>query len=164
LVQTVGEVNVPKTTNPGLLTKLLSSAMFSAFLSDLGKLTATGLTKPECDRNKDWLDGIADAVAAIPEPETGKRILDRCWEIKEVYDHWNYPEHQPAVRAELRKKLQDKVSKLSTTFAKRTELLEKNLDMLVYRKYYDVTEELVEALPDKLTEMRKTLSRFPHMR
>ena len=155
---------MPKTRNPGLLTKLLSSAIFSAFLSDLGKLTATGLTDPECQKNKDWLDGIADAVASIPEPETGKRILDRCWEIKKVYDHWNYPEHRPEVRAELRRKLQDKVSKLSSTFARRTALLEENLDILVYRKFYDATEELVKQLPDKLTEMRKTLSRFPHMR
>lgn len=155
---------MPKTRNPGHLTKLLSSAVFSAFLSDLRKLTATGLTDPECQNNKDWLDGIADAVATIPEAETGKRILDRCWEIKEVYDHWNYPEHRPEVRAELRKKLQDKVSKLSSTFAKRTALVEENLDLLVYRNFYDVTEELVKRMPEKLTEMRKTLSRFPHMR
>lgn len=155
---------MPKTKNPGHLTKLLSSAIFSAFLSDLGKLTATGLTLPECQKNKDWLDGIADAVAGIPEPETGKRILDRCWEIKEVYDDWNFPEHRPEVRADLRKKLQDKVSKLSSTFAKRTALIEGNLDLIVYRKFYDATEELVKQMPDKLTEMRRSLYRFPHMR
>jgi hypothetical protein len=156
---------MPKTRNPGLLTKLLSSAIFSAFLSDLGKLTNTGLTDKECQNNKDWLDGLADAAAGIPEPETGgKRILDRCWEIKEVYDHWNHPEHRPEIRAELRKKLQDKVSKLSYSFARRTSFFEENFDLLVYRKFYDATEELVNKMPDKLAEVRRSLYRFPHMR
>lgn len=155
---------MPKTTNPGQLTKLLSSAMLSAFLSDLGRVTLTGLTESECDANKNWLDAIADAVTGIPEPEgPGKRILDRCWEIRKVYDQWNFPEHSPQVRAELRRKLQDKVNKLATAYGKRTELLEENLDIVVYRNFYDATAELTRKLPDKLVWMTKSLGKFPHL-
>jgi hypothetical protein len=156
---------MPKTTNPGLLLKQISSAVFSAFLSDLGRVTQTGLTEKECDANKDWLDAIADTVAVIPELDdaVGKRILDRVREIKKVYDHWNFPQHSPTVRAEARRKLQDKVSSLAATYGKRTVLLELNLDKLVYRKFHAATSELVDKLPDKLPEVRRTLARFPHL-
>jgi hypothetical protein len=155
---------MPKTKNPGQLTKLFSSAMFTAFLSDLGRVTLTGLTESECDANKAWLDAVADAVTGIPESEgPGKRILDRCWDIKKVYDQWNFPEHSPGIRAELRKKLQDKVNKLSSAYAKRTKLLEENLDVLVYRNFYDATAELTRRLPDKLVGMTRNLAKFPHL-
>jgi hypothetical protein len=156
---------MPKTTNPGHLLKQISSAIFSAFLSDLGRVTQSGLTEEECDANKQWLDAIADTVAVIPEPDdpTGKRILDRVRDIKKVYDHWNFPEHSPTARAEARRKLQDKVSNLSAAYGKRTVLLEKKLDRLVYRKFYSATSELVGKVPNKLAEMGRTLARFPHL-
>ena len=153
---------MPKTTNPGHLTKLLSSAIFSAFLSDLGELTQTGLREAECNFNKEWLDAIGDAVATIPDPATGgKRILDRIREIKTVYDHWNFPEHSPEVRAETRRKLQDKVLKLASTYAKQTSQLEEDLDGIAYQRFYASTAQLLEKLPSKLKNMRLTLAKYP---
>jgi hypothetical protein len=155
---------MPKTTNPGHLTKLLSSAIFSAFLSDLGELTASGLKDEECNANKEWLDAIGDAVATIPTPvRGGKTILQRTREIKTLYDHWNFPEHNPEIRAETRRKLQDRVSKLAGTYGKQTAQLEKDLDTIVYQRFYASTQQLVSKLPSKLRHMRTTLARYPHL-
>jgi hypothetical protein len=155
---------MPKTTNPGHLTKLLSSAIFSAFLSDLGELTASGLKDDECDANKEWLDAIGDAVAAIPAPvRGGTTILKRIREIKTVYDHWNFPQHKPEVRAETRRKLQDKVTKLADTYRRQTAQLEKDVDTIVYQQFHASTLQLVSKLPTKLRHMRTTLARYPHL-
>jgi hypothetical protein len=158
---------MPKTTNPGHITKLLSSAIFSAFLSDLQRLTDSGLKKPECDANKEWLNDITNAAAALPESNPpAKTILDRCNEIYDVYDKWNYPERSPAARDDLRRKLQYKVQNLATAYGQRIERFEADLDLEVYRNFYDATERLLnnKLVSDKLAFTRRALARFPHLR
>jgi hypothetical protein len=153
---------MPKTQKPAHLTKLLSSALFSGFLSDLGELTKTGLTEDECNANKAWIKSIADAVTGMPEPlSPGKTILDRCNDIYKVYDIWNYPEKDPVHREMLRDKLRNSVRDLSLAYGKRIKFLEPLLDKVVYRGIYSATQVMLDKMPNKMRYVRRALSDFP---
>lgn len=153
---------MPKTRNPGLLTKNLSGHIFGAFAVDLVRYLDAGLTDAQCNANKVWLQQIAAAAASLPDSGLfGKKIFQYCDAVTEEYDHWNSPGGTPDVRRKYHQRIKKKINKLSGAYRRRTALLEKDADISVYLAFYAATEQLIRALPDLVTTVAKTLSKYP---
>jgi len=153
---------MPKTTNPGHLTKNFAGHVFSAFARDLVKHVERGLTLEQCNANKQWLREIAAAASGLPDSELwGKKIYERCDAVTNEYEQWNSPEGNPASRDKYLGRIKRKINKLAGTYRKRTALLQEKADIKVYLAFYEATEKLVNTVPDLLGEIAKTIVKYP---
>jgi hypothetical protein len=155
---------MPKSRNPGLLTKNLSGQIFGAFAVDLVAHLDKGLTDAQCNANQLWLQQIATAASTLPDSGLfGKKIYQRCDAVASEYDNWNSPAGTAENRRKYHQRIKKKINKLSGAYRRRTALLEREADIAVYLAFYSATEQLVRALPDLVTTVAKTLSKFPKL-
>lgn len=153
---------MPRTANPGHLTKHFNTQIFEAFAHDLGKYNDQGLPDAAADTNKQWLHDMAAAASMIPDGELrGKRIQQRCEAFAAEYEEWNARNATQENRSIHYRRLRRKADKVARTYRHRTALLEKKTDPAIYQAFYQATEKLVNALPDTYSEVPETFGKYP---
>jgi hypothetical protein len=156
------EAIMPRTSNPGHLTKHFNTQICEAFSMDLGRYIEKGFPDNESEANRQWLRDITAAAAAIPDAELrGKRVQQRCEAIAETYDRWNARDGTPELRARHHRRIRRKVDKLAYTYRRRTALLEQKADPAIYRAFYEATEKLLQATPTVWSAVPQTFAKYP---
>jgi hypothetical protein len=156
------EAIMPRTHNPGHLTKHFNTQICEAFAIDLGKYIEQGFPDKEDEASRQWLRDIAAAASTIPDGELrGKRIKERCDAIAAEYDGWNSRNGTREIRARHHRRIRRKVDRLADTYRHRTALLEKKADPAMYRAFYEATEKLVSTLSNTLSAVPQTFAKYP---
>ncbi|MEN3294428.1 MAG: hypothetical protein V7642_3681 [Burkholderiales bacterium] len=153
---------MPRTSNPGHLTKHFNTQIFEAFTADLGKYIDQGLPDAATETNRQWLQDMTAAASMIPDAELrGKRIQQRCEAVAAEFDQWNARNGTRENRAAHQRRMRRSVDKVARSYRRRTELLEEKTDPRVYLAFYQATEKLVRALPDTYSEVPERFAKYP---
>ena len=154
------------TTNPGLLAKNFSSAYMRGFLNDVSRAEDYGHSRTCQQRVAAWLKELSNGAAvSIPD----ERLLvywtvhERIDHVREAYLAWaEIPRNQEYSEKRRRawERLRKKVAKLTSAYRVHTRLLELQVDVDLYRTYYDATCRLVHGVPQALDGTSWALRRF----
>lgn len=151
---------MPRTDNPGHLAKLFSSAVFSAFLSDLDRWEADGL-RPELHAAVSrWLAELTDVAASIPDGNLiGRKVHERCDDLARAYREW-HESGDEGRRSRKRRKLRKRINALATAYRVRAKLLEDEVDLRVLRAMYEATARLLLIVPGSSSALGRVVRSF----
>ncbi|HYI10930.1 MAG TPA: hypothetical protein VEK57_17875 [Thermoanaerobaculia bacterium] len=152
---------MPKTENPGDLTKLLMTQALSGFVVDLGRRTQAGVSRAERDVTKQWLEDMVAAASVLPDAGLfGKKIYERWRALADAYDQWGSGAATETDRRTSRDRVYKKVNDLTSAVARRTELMRQQADIRMYAAFYVATEKAITAIPNMLQSVAEALSGF----